>query len=98
MKNIITLIIMGLTLGCAGVEAPLIWDGDRYGMELLTIGHKQVTILLNDGRTAVVGVPILVERQSAYQKSLNELKDRSQKLTEKIDAMAASTSNAVPLN
>ena len=39
-----------------------VWDGKARGMELVTIGHKKVTIYLADGRTAVLGIPILVER------------------------------------
>ena len=42
-------------------KAPM-WDGKTRGMELVTIGHKKVTIYLADGRTAVLGIPILVER------------------------------------
>lgn len=42
-------------------KAP-VWDGNARGMELVTIGHKKVTIYLADGRTAVLGIPILVER------------------------------------
>jgi hypothetical protein len=38
------------------------WDGKTRGMELVTIGHKKVIIYLADGRTAVLGIPILVER------------------------------------
>lgn len=39
-----------------------LWDGKERGMELITLGHKKVTIMLADGRTVVLGVPILVER------------------------------------
>ena len=39
-----------------------VWNGKARGMELVTIGHKKVTIYLADGRTAVLGIPILVER------------------------------------
>lgn len=31
-------------------KAPL-WDGNLRGMELVTIGHKKVTVYLADGRT-----------------------------------------------
>jgi hypothetical protein len=43
-------------------EKSPMWDGKTRGMELVTIGHKKVTIYLADGRTAVLGIPILVER------------------------------------
>jgi hypothetical protein len=42
-------------------KAPL-WDGNLRGMELVTIGHKKVTVYLADGRTTELGIPILVER------------------------------------
>jgi hypothetical protein len=31
-------------------------------MDLVAIGHKRVTVYLADGRTTVVGIPILVEK------------------------------------
>jgi hypothetical protein len=38
------------------------WTGGTRNMELVSIGRKKVTILMADGRTAVIAVPILVER------------------------------------
>ena len=39
-----------------------LWDGKNRGMDLVAIGHKRVTVYLADGRTTVVGIPILVEK------------------------------------
>ena len=38
---------------------------ERRGMDLVAIGHKRVTVYLADGRTTVVGIPILVEKPKA---------------------------------
>lgn len=42
----------------------VLWDGASRGLELVTIGHKKVTVYLADGRTTILGIPILVERKS----------------------------------
>ena len=42
-----------------------LWDGKNRGMDLVAIGHKRVTVYLADGRTTVVGIPILVEKPKA---------------------------------
>jgi hypothetical protein len=38
------------------------WSGRSRNMELITVGHKQVSVQLTDGRTIMLGIPILVER------------------------------------
>ena len=43
-------------------EPVKLWDGKKRGMDLVAIGHKRVTVYLADGRTTVVGIPILVEK------------------------------------
>ncbi len=59
------------TLFClaALLAAPLLradtitlWDGKTRGMDLVAVAHKRVTVYLADGRTTVVGIPILVEK------------------------------------
>lgn len=42
-----------------------LWDGKNRGMDLVAVGHKRVTVFLADGRTTVLGIPILVERPKA---------------------------------
>jgi hypothetical protein len=42
-----------------------LWDGKTRGMDLVAVGHKRVTVFLADGRTTVLGIPILVERPKA---------------------------------
>jgi hypothetical protein len=34
-------------------------------MDLVAVGHKRVTVFLADGRTTVLGIPILVEKPKA---------------------------------
>ena len=58
---------MMLAASCLGADNVRIWDGRERGMDLVTIGHKRVTVFLSDGRTTVIGVPILVERTNAYR-------------------------------
>ena len=61
MKNLICLAMLLLTpLSHAGTVK--MWDGKTRGMDLVTVGHKRVTVFLADGRTTVLGVPILVEK------------------------------------
>ena len=38
------------------------WTGQSRGMELVSVGRKKVTVILADGRTTILTVPILVER------------------------------------
>lgn len=45
-----------------GEEAVKLWDGKARGMDLVAVGHKRVTVYLADGRTTIVGIPILVEK------------------------------------
>ena len=66
-KAILSTVLLALPLLAADSINPApgkvpLWDGRTRGMELVTIGHKKVTIYMADGRTAVLGIPILVER------------------------------------
>lgn len=54
-------------------ETTKLWDGKERGMDLVTIGHKRVTIYLSDGRTSVVGIPILVETPRAGTNGLRTI-------------------------
>lgn len=61
MKNLICLaMLLVAPLSHAGTVK--LWDGKKRGMELVTVAHKRVTVFLADGRTTVVGIPILVEK------------------------------------
>jgi len=64
MKTLICLaLLFAATLSHA--EAVKLWDGKSRGMDLVTVGHKRVTVFLADGRTTVLGIPILVEKPKA---------------------------------
>ena len=58
-----TFICLGLLFAAVIVSAQTVklWDGKERGMDLVAVGHKRVTIYLSDGRTSVIGIPILVE-------------------------------------
>ena len=61
MKTLICLAVLLLApLSWAGTVK--MWDGKNRGMDLVTVGHKRVTVFLADGRTTVLGIPILVEK------------------------------------
>lgn len=64
MKTAFSLGLLFLAI-VASAESVKLWDGKERGMDLVAIGHKRVTVYLADGRTSVVGVPILVERTNA---------------------------------
>ena len=70
----IKLLLFGMMLAVSWLRAEnvRIWDGRERGMDLVTIGHKRVTVFLSDGRTAVIGVPILIERTNVYRMKLLE--------------------------
>ena len=61
------LVVMMLAASCFASDSVKMWDGRERGMDLVTIGHKRVTVFLSDGRTTVIGVPILVEKPNAYR-------------------------------
>lgn len=61
MKTLLCLAAL-LTAPLLHAEAVKLWDGKTRGMDLVAIGHKRVTVYLADGRTTVVGIPILVEK------------------------------------
>ena len=56
--------LLAVSLMAADTAKPPMWDGNKRGMELVTIGHKKVTVYLADGRTTELGIPILIERPS----------------------------------
>ncbi len=92
MKQLLCFLTVLTTLAASWAAIPgLLWDGAQEGKELVTIGHKQVTILLADGRTASIGVPILVEKENAYQKALDQLRARGRELTQKISTLPQGT-------
>lgn len=62
MKPLFCLAAILLTAFTGPAEAVKLWNGKERGMELVTVGHKRVTVFLADGRTSVVGIPILVEQ------------------------------------
>lgn len=80
MKMLATLFLVLATAAWAA-EPVKLWTGKARGMELVTIGHKQVTVLLADGRTAVLGIPILVEKTNPYSARLKELQRKQQQLS-----------------
>lgn len=61
-----------------------LWDGKQRGMDLITIGHKQVTVILADGRTACLGIPILVERPSPYHQKILELEKTRDQILQRV--------------
>jgi hypothetical protein len=61
MKTLIYLAML-LTAPIARAETVKLWDGKKHDMDLVAIAHKRVTVFLADGRTTVVGIPILVEK------------------------------------
>jgi len=61
MKTLVCLAVL-LTSSIVWAEPVKLWEGKKRGMDLVAIGHKRVTVYLADGRTTVVGIPILVER------------------------------------
>lgn len=62
MKTKLGLLLLLVCAPAHGDNAPPMWTGRARGMDLVTYGHKHVTIILSDGRTSVIGVPILVEK------------------------------------
>ncbi|ODU25436.1 MAG: hypothetical protein ABS95_00015 [Verrucomicrobia bacterium SCN 57-15] len=64
MKTLICLAVL-LTAPLTRADTSKLWDGKNRGMDLVAIGHKRVTVYLTDGRTTVVGIPILVEKPKA---------------------------------
>lgn len=64
MKTLLWLAVL-LTAPLTRADTIQLWDGKSRGMDLVAIGHKRVTVYLADGRTTVVGIPILVERPKA---------------------------------
>ena len=69
MKSIVltSLLLATAALGLASDSAKT-WNGRTRGMELVTIGHKRITVFLADGRAVVLGIPILVERPNSTRK------------------------------
>jgi hypothetical protein len=65
MKTLLCLAVLLTAPLLLGEEAVKLWDGKARGMDLVAIGHKRVTVYLADGRTTVVGIPILVEKPKA---------------------------------
>ena len=64
MKNLIcAAVLLVASLSHAGTVK--LWDGKTRGMDLVTVGHKRVTVFLADGRTTLLGIPILVEKPKA---------------------------------
>lgn len=61
------LIMMLLAASSFAGDSVKMWDGRERGMDLVTIGHKRVTVFLADGRTTVIAVPILVEKSNVYR-------------------------------
>lgn len=61
MKTLICLAVL-LASPIVRAEPVKLWDGKKRGVDLVAIGHKRVTVYLADGRTTVVGIPILVEK------------------------------------
>ena len=64
MKTLICLALL-FAVSLSHAEAVKLWDGKSRGMDLVTVGHKRVTVFLADGRTTVLGIPILVEKPKA---------------------------------
>jgi len=64
MKNLICLAVL-LVAPLSHAGAVELWDGKKRGMDLVAVGHKRVTVFLADGRTTVLGIPILVEKPKA---------------------------------
>lgn len=64
MKMLFCLAVV-LTASLTRADTIKLWDGKNRGMDLVAIGHKRVTVYLADGRTTVVGVPILIEKPKA---------------------------------
>lgn len=64
MKTLIcSAVLLLASLSQAGTVK--LWDGKSRGMDLVAVGHKRVTVFLADGRTTVLGIPILVEKPKA---------------------------------
>jgi hypothetical protein len=64
MKNLIcAAVLLVASLSHAGTVK--LWDGKTRGMDLVAVGHKRVTVFLADGRTTLLGIPILVEKPKA---------------------------------
>ena len=64
MKTLIcSTVLLLASLSQAGTVK--LWDGKNRGMDLVAVGHKRVTVFLADGRTTVLGIPILVEKPKA---------------------------------
>ena len=69
MKTIsAAILLVGLAVAAFAADGVKMWNGRNRGMELVTIGHKRVTVFLADGRTVVLGIPILVEMPSSTRK------------------------------
>ena len=61
--------LLAVSLMAGGTAKPPMWDGSKRGMELVTIGHKKVTVHLADGRTTELGIPIIIERPARPAKN-----------------------------
>ena len=64
MKNLFCLAVL-LVAALSHAGTVKLWDGKTRGMDLVAVGHKRVTVFLADGRTTVLGIPILVEKHKA---------------------------------
>jgi hypothetical protein len=64
MKKLFCLAVLLVAALCHAGTVKL-WDGKTRGMDLVAVGHKRVTVFLADGRTTVLGIPILVEKHKA---------------------------------
>lgn len=64
MKILICLAVLSTAL-LTRADPIKLWDGKNRGMDLVAVGHKRVTVYLADGRTTVIGIPILVEKPKA---------------------------------
>ena len=62
MKTLLCFAVLLTAPLLLGEEAVKLWDGKARGMDLVAVGHKRVTVYLADGRTTIVGIPILVEK------------------------------------
>ena len=80
------LVVMMLAASCFAADSVKMWDGRERGMDLITIGHKRVTVFLSDGRTTVIGVPILVEKPNAYRMKQLEAARTSDKTATNVES------------
>ena len=70
MRTLICLAVL-LTAPFLRADPLKLWEGKSRGMDLVAIGYKRVTVYLADGRTTVVGIPILVEKPKAAAQASN---------------------------